>query len=128
MTALYRYMEHNKDKVMQVPRTLIASVAAHELFEHLINALPQKQAKMTPMLELFVLLHKYRVPLGEQTRRQIIELEPNWLHYLQTLGEADDMLENEGDQYKVLLADHADKFKLILKEFHDDFFSKLPKK
>lgn len=113
---------------MQVPRTHSASVAAHELFEHLINALARKQAKMTPMLELFVLLHKYRVPWDEQTRRQIIELETNWLHYLQTLAEADDMLDNEGDEYKVLLAQHADRFKLILKEFHEDFFSKLPKK
>lgn len=128
VAALYRYMERNEQKVMQVPRTLSATVIAKELFERLINALGQKQAKMTPMLELFVLLYKYRVTLTEDTRRQIIDLETSWLHYLQTLGEADDMLENEGDEYKIQLAQHTDKFKLILKEFHDDFFSKLPKK
>ncbi|KAH8403076.1 hypothetical protein KR222_004165 [Zaprionus bogoriensis] len=126
--SLYRYMERNERKVMQVPRTLRESVIAQELFQRLLSAVGLKQTRMTPMLELFVLLHKYRVPLGEQTRRQIIELETSWLHYLQTLEEADDMLDNEGDEHKLLLAQHADKFRLILKEFHEDFFSKLPKK
>lgn len=121
-------MERNEHKVMQVPRTQSATVIAHELFERLINALDQKQAKMIPMLELFVLLYKYRVTLAEDTRQQIIDLETSWLHYLQTLSEADDMLEHEGDEYKIQLAQHTNKFKLILKEFHDDFLSKLPKK
>ncbi|KAH8271829.1 hypothetical protein KR044_007245 [Drosophila immigrans] len=126
--SLYRYMERNEHKVMQVPRTQREAVVAQQLFERLIHALPLKQTRFTPMLELFVLLHKYRVPMAEETRLQIVELETSWLHYLQTLGEADEMLENEKDDYKLILAQQAEKFRLILKEFHDDFFSKLPKK
>ncbi|KAL7741405.1 hypothetical protein ACLKA6_013840 [Drosophila palustris] len=126
--SVYRYMERNERKVMQVPRTLRESAIAQQLFERLIKALPLKQARFTPMLELFVLLHKYRVTMSEQTRQQIIELEANWLHYLQTLGEADEMLDNEQDDYKLVLAQQTDKFRLIIKEFHEDFFSKLPKK
>ncbi|KAH8378166.1 hypothetical protein KR093_009808 [Drosophila rubida] len=128
--SLYRYMARNEHKVLQVPRTQRESVVAQQLFERLIKALPLKQACFTPMLELFVLLQKYRVSLTEETRLQIVDLETNWLHYLHTLGEADDMLENEQEQqdYKLVLAQQADKFRLILKEFHEDFFSKLPKK
>lgn len=63
-----------------------------------------------------------------ETRQQIVELEANWLHYLQTLSEADEMLDNDQDDYKLVLAQQTDKFKLVIKEFHEDFFSKLPKK
>ncbi|XP_062141991.1 uncharacterized protein LOC133850046 [Drosophila sulfurigaster albostrigata] len=126
--SLYRYMARNEHKVMQVPRTLRESVIAQQLFERLIKALPLKQTRFTPMLELFVLLHKYRVTMSEETRLQIVDLETNWLHYLHTLGEADEMLETDHDDYKLVLAQQADKFRLILKEFHEDFFSKLPKK
>ncbi|EDW04226.1 dynein-1-beta heavy chain, flagellar inner arm I1 complex [Drosophila grimshawi] len=126
--SVYRYMSRNEQKVMRVPRTHSESIVAHQLFERLVRAVPLKQMRFTPMLELFVLLHKYRVTIAEQTHQQVLELEPNWLHYLQTLHEADELLENEDEAHKILLAQQADKFKLILKEFHEDFFSKLPKK
>lgn len=128
LTAIYRYMERNERKVLRVPRTHSESIVANQLFERLVQAVPQKQSRFTPMLELFVLLHKYRVALSDATRQQIIELEANWLRYLQILLEADEMLDNEGDEHKILLAQHADKFRLILKQFHEDYFSKLPKK
>ncbi|XP_002059192.2 uncharacterized protein [Drosophila virilis] len=126
--SVYRYMERNERKVMRVPRTHSESILANQLFERLVKALPLKQSRFTPMLELFVLLHKYRVTLAEETRQQIVELEPNWLRYIQTLRDADEMLDNEGNEYKIMLTEQADKFKLILREFHEDFFSKMPKK
>jgi len=66
--------------------------------------------------------------MSDQTHQQIIELEASWLNYLQILGEADEMLDNDQDDYKIVLSQQADKFRLIIKEFHEDFFSKLPKK
>lgn len=47
-TALYRYMERNEHKVMQVPRTLRESAIAQQLFDRLIKALPLKQTRFTP--------------------------------------------------------------------------------
>jgi len=38
------------------------------------------------------------------------------------------MLDNEGTDTKLELAKHGEKFKLILKEFLEDFYSKLSKK
>ncbi|XP_002132483.2 dynein-1-beta heavy chain, flagellar inner arm I1 complex [Drosophila pseudoobscura] len=128
MRGTYRYMRRNERNVMKVPRTIRETVAAKQLFERLIQELPLKQATFTPMLELFVLLHKYQVNLAEKTHEQVLGLESAWLHYLQTLSEADEMLDNEGDENKLELAKQAEKFKFILKEFLEDFYSKLPKK
>lgn len=121
-------MRRNERNVMKVPRTLRETVAAKQLLEQLLKEVPLRQAGFTPMLELFVLLHKYQVQLTEKTHQQVIGLESSWLHYLQVLGEADEMLDNEESDINVELAKHGEKFKLILKEFLEDFYSKLPKK
>jgi len=113
---------------MKVPRTIRETVAAKQLFEQLLKEVPVKQSAFTPMLELFVLLHKYQVQLNEKTHQQVMGLESAWLHYLQVLEEADEMLDNEGTDTKLELAKHGEKFKLILKEFLEDFYSKLSKK
>ncbi|XP_017858818.1 PREDICTED: dynein heavy chain 2, axonemal [Drosophila arizonae] len=126
--ALYRYMERNERKVLRVPRTHNEAIVANQLFERLVQAVPGKQSRFTPMLEVFVLLHKYRVPLPDAAREQILDLEANWLRYLQVLVEADEMLDHESDEHKIMLAQQADQFRHILKQFHEDYFSKLPKK
>ncbi|KAH8376174.1 hypothetical protein KR200_006673 [Drosophila serrata] len=128
MKATYSYMQRNERNVMKVPRTLRETAAAKQLLEKLLKEVPLWHAGFTPMLELFVLLHKYRVQLSEKTHQQVIGLESSWLHYLQVLGEADEMLDNEESETHVELAKHAEKFKLILKEFLEDFYSKLPMK
>ncbi|XP_016963439.1 uncharacterized protein LOC108033598 [Drosophila biarmipes] len=128
MRATYRYMRRNERTVMKVPRTIRETVAAKQLFEQLLKEVPVKQSAFTPMLELFVLLHKYQVQLTEKTHQQVMGLESAWLHYLQVLEEADEMLDNEATDTKLELAKHGEKFKLILKEFLEDFYSKLPKK
>ncbi|KAH8339425.1 hypothetical protein KR074_005356 [Drosophila pseudoananassae] len=128
MGSLYRYMRRNERNVMKVPRTLRETLAAKQLFEQLLKEVPVKQSVFTPMLELFVLLHKYNVKLTDKTHQQVLGLESSWLHYLQTLNEADEMLDNEGSETKSELQGHADKFKFILREFLEDFYSKLPKK
>ncbi|KAI8038090.1 uncharacterized protein LOC128253296 [Drosophila gunungcola] len=128
MRATYRYMGRNERNVMKVPRTIRETVVAKQHFEKLLKEVPVKQSAFTPMLELFVLLHKYEVQLNEKTYQQVMGLELAWLHYLQVLGEADEMLDNEGSETKSELAKHGEKFKLILKEFLEEFYSKLPKK
>ncbi|EDX07336.1 GD11181 [Drosophila simulans] len=128
MSAVYRYIRRNERNVMKVPRTIRETVAAKQLLEKLLKDVPVKQSAFTPMLELFVLLHKYQVQLSEETFDQVMGLETAWLHYLQVLEEADEMLDNEDSEAKLLLAKHGEKFKLILKEFLEDFYSKLPKK
>ncbi|XP_037709872.1 dynein-1-beta heavy chain, flagellar inner arm I1 complex [Drosophila subpulchrella] len=128
MRATYRYMRRNERNVMKVPRTIRETVAAKQLFEQLLKEVPVKQSAFTPMLELFVLLHKYQVQLTEKTHQQVMGLESSWLHYLQVLEEADEMLDNEGTDTKLELAKHGEKFKLILKEFLEDFYSKLSKR
>ncbi|XP_017059218.1 dynein-1-beta heavy chain, flagellar inner arm I1 complex [Drosophila ficusphila] len=126
--ATYKYMRRNERNVMKVPRTIRETVAAKQLFEKLLKEVPVKQSAFTPMLELFVLLHKYQVQLTDKTYQQVMGLETAWLNYLQVLEEADEMLDNEGNETKLELAKHGEKFKLILKEFLEDFYSKLPKK
>ncbi|XP_017004584.2 uncharacterized protein [Drosophila takahashii] len=128
MRATYRYMRRNERNVMKVPRTIRETVAAKQLFEQLLKEVPVKQSAFTPMLELFVLLHKYQVQLTEKTYQRVMGLESAWLHYLEVLREADEMLDNEGGETKLELAKHGEKFKLILKEFLEDFYSKLCKK
>ncbi|KAH8298135.1 hypothetical protein KR018_007353 [Drosophila ironensis] len=127
MGSLYRYMRRNERNVMKVPRTIRESLAAKQLFEQLMKEVPVKQSAFSPMLELFVLLHKYHVKLTEKTHQQVVGLESSWQHYLQVLKEADEMLDNDGDETKLELARQAEKFKLILKDFLEDFYSKLPK-
>ncbi|KAH8412165.1 hypothetical protein KR009_000255 [Drosophila setifemur] len=127
MGATYRYMRRNERNVMKVPRTTRETTAAQQLLEKLVRDVPLRQSAFTPMLELFVLLRKYHVKLTEKTHQQVVGLESTWLHYLQVLNEADEMLDNEGEETKMELSRHAEKFKLILKEFLEDFYSKLPK-
>ncbi|ALC38591.1 CG9068 [Drosophila busckii] len=129
MQSIYRYMQRNERKVLQVPRTLRESLLAKQLYERLLLDLPLMQQRCVPMMELFVLLHKYHVGMSDETQQQVIELESSWLHYLQTLAEAEELLDTEEtEDHKQLLLQHAEKFKQLLKQFHEDFYSKLPKK
>ncbi|XP_068140220.1 LOW QUALITY PROTEIN: uncharacterized protein [Drosophila tropicalis] len=128
MRAVYRYMRRNERQVMQVPRTQRETLQAKAFYERLVKDVPIKQASFSPLLDLFVLLHKYQVELSEKTRLQVSGLESTWLHYLQTLIEADGMLDMESDEFKFELTKQMDKFKLILKEFQEDYYAKVPSK
>lgn len=124
--AIYRYMRKNERKVMMVPRTLKESLSAKELFERLIHEVPLKQSTFPPMLDLFAVLDKYQVDIPEEIRQKVLGLETAWQHYLKKLGEADEILDNNREEFKKILIQQAEKFKIILKEFLEDFFMKLP--
>ncbi|XP_030384656.1 dynein heavy chain 2, axonemal [Scaptodrosophila lebanonensis] len=125
---IYRYMRQNERKIMTVPRTLKETLAAKLLFERLVEEVPKKQSTFAPMLELFVLLDKYKVKLSDETRDQVSALETAWLDYLKIMIEADEMLDNEGEDFNVRILQHSEKCKIIFKEFQDDIYMKMPTK
>ncbi|XP_026846886.1 dynein heavy chain 2, axonemal [Drosophila persimilis] len=124
--SIYRYMRRNERKLTMVPRTLKESLAAKEFFEKLIEDVPIRQATFPPMLELFAVLDKYQVDILDEIRQNVLGLNNAWQHYLKKLAEADEMLDNNREEFKKILLQQAEKFKIILKEFLDDFYLKLP--
>ncbi|XP_030382586.1 dynein heavy chain 2, axonemal, partial [Scaptodrosophila lebanonensis] len=126
LQGIYRYIRHNERKIMMVPRTLKESLIAKEFFERKIIEAPIKHATFPPMLELFAVLDKYQVEISDETTEQVAGLEAAWQHYLKKLAEADEMLENNREEFKKTLLQQAEKFKMILKEFLFDFYLKLP--
>lgn len=119
-------MQRNGQKIMMMPRTLKEALAAKEFFEHLTQEAPLKQATFPGIFDLFFLLEKYQVDIPDEIRQQVEGLEAAWADYIRKLGEADEMLDNNRDEFKKILLNQAEKFKLIIKEFLDDFFLKLP--
>ncbi|XP_041451656.1 dynein heavy chain 2, axonemal-like [Drosophila obscura] len=124
--SIYRYMRRNERKLILVPRTLKESLASKEFFEQLIEDVPIRQATFPPMLELFGVLDKYQVDILDEIRQKVLGLNNAWQHYLKKLAEADEMLDNNREEFKKILLQQAEKFKIILKEFLDDFYLKLP--
>lgn len=124
--GIYRYMRRNAQKIMMMPRTLKESLAAKEYFEQLIKDVPLKQSTFPGILDLFILIDKYQVEIPDDIRKQIDGLQLAWQEYLRKLGEADEMLDNNRDEFKKILLHQAEKFKMILIEFLNEFFIKLP--
>ncbi|EDV98693.1 GH22471 [Drosophila grimshawi] len=124
--GIYRYMRCNSKKIMITPRTLQESLAAKAYFERLMEEAPLKQASFPKVLDLFALLDKYQVDIPDEIRQQVESLQVAWMDYLRKLGEADEMLDNNRDEFKKILLHQAEKFKIILKEFLEDFYLKLP--
>lgn len=111
---------------MMTPRTLKEALAAKEYFDQLIQEAPLKQATFPSIFDLFALIDKYQVDIPDEVRQQVEGLESAWQDYIRKLGDADEMLDNNRDEFKKILLNQAEKFKLILKEFLNDFFLKLP--
>lgn len=84
------------------------------------------EAKFPLIDQLVRVQNKYQIEMAASMRGMVTNLRPTWDNYLRKLNEAEEMLFISKEEFKTNLMKQADRFKVIVKGFLDDFLVKLP--
>lgn len=123
---IYEYMKVNSELILTVPKTIEDMKKSVMLFERLTEEAPIKEAEFPSILEHFVTLDKYEVLISAKMRGMVANLHNEWKDYLKKLKEAEDMLGNSKDDFKLSLLRQADVLKEVSKSLLEDFLAKAP--
>lgn len=119
-------MKKNEERVKIPPRNLKEAREATLLQARLASEIPTIEAKFPLIDQLVKVQSKYQIEVSTNMRSMITNLRPTWESYLRKLNEAEEMLFISKEEFKTNLMKQADRFKIIVKGFLDDFFVKLP--
>lgn len=80
-------------RVLKEPQDLSSMQTAIMLFEQLMQELPEREEEFPLINDQISTLDKYSVPVPDEIRNMERNIPKEWKNYLETLAEAEKMLE-----------------------------------
>lgn len=86
----------------------------------------KKESEFPSIQDHFSVLDKYEVAISSGVRTMLNNLNSQWSWYLDKLKEAEEMLDNSKDTFKLGLLEQAEELKKEAKKLLDSFAEKAP--
>lgn len=97
-----------------------------KLYEELMLEISKKESEFPSIQDHFSVLDKYEVAISSGVRTMLNNLSSQWSWYLDKLKEAEEMLDNSKDTFKLGLLEQAEELKKEAKKLLDSFAEKAP--
>ncbi|CAF0814718.1 unnamed protein product [Didymodactylos carnosus] len=121
LQQLTNYIEDNSVSVMMSPDNHYGLEAKQKLLETLQQNIPIYEGKFLPLREQFSLLEKYEMPVPDNTRDMLAQLDERWQRYLVCLTDSEEMLKKLREKFKSKLLQQSEEFKKSVSELVQDF-------
>lgn len=100
---LYTYIEENGKNVSVAPKSVDELQKCCAVYERLRSEIDDSKCKMNSLDEQFEVLLKYGVPIDGELRTMKDGMRTQWQDYLKKLNDADEVLNNAKDSFKLTL-------------------------
>lgn len=95
--------------------------AALKLYDQLLLEIPIREDTFPGIKDHFTIIDKYEVTIGSTVRTMVNGMDEQWTWYLNKLKEAEEMLDNSKDTFKLNLLADAETLKDESKKLLDSF-------
>lgn len=123
---LYNYTKENSERINEEPTDLLSMQNSLKFYEELMSEIAKKETEFPSIQDHFSVLDKYEIAISSGVRNMLNNLNSQWKWYLDKLKEAEEMLDNSKDTFKLGLLEEAEELKKEAKKLLDSFAEKAP--
>lgn len=119
VSSIYDYTKERAKEMLVVPKTIVEMQKAIELMATVEQELPEKHETFPGIKQYFSVLDKYEVVISSSYRQMNQNLDNQWVWFLDRIKEAEEMLDNCKDSFKLNLLGEAEELKAAAKDLLD---------
>lgn len=99
----FTYLNENCEKISEPPQSVDELQTFCTIYEQLTGEIERCKCILNELTDQFDVLNKYGITLDDELNELKLALRPQWLDYLSKLNDADEMLNNAKDRFKLTL-------------------------
>ncbi|XP_031626211.1 dynein heavy chain 2, axonemal [Contarinia nasturtii] len=101
--TFFKYTDENGQKLSVAPKTVEELQKCCAIYERLRTEVDDSKCNLNSLRDQFDVLHKYGVPIDDQLNGVQENMYAQWEDYLKKLNDADEVLNNAKDSFKLTL-------------------------
>lgn len=103
LVKFHEYIDTNSEQILKPPKTVEELQISCTAYEQLTNEIDRYKCTLNELNDQFDVLYKYGISIDNTINELRLTIQPRWEEYLRKLNDADEMLNNAKDSFKLTL-------------------------
>lgn len=103
LVKFHQYIDVNCEQILKPPKTVEELQKIRTAYEQLTSEIDRYKCTLSELNDQFDVLYKYGISIDNTINELRLAIQPRWKEYLRKLNDADKMLNNAKDSFKLTL-------------------------